>query len=308
MSEGYIKLHRKMLEWEWYDDANTKVVFLHLLFTANWCEREWRGIAIKPGQLITGRKRLAEELGLSERAVRTALEKLSKTGEISLATTNRWTLVTIEKWSQYQLGDDGSDQQATNKMKRKRPTSDQQTANKRTTETVEISTTTGGRLTERDQQTANKPPTNDQQTATTKEDKNIYKDSISTNVDISQKANDFAIAWNSICLDLPKVKTMTDARRKKIHARMEDFSEADIIEAMTKIQESDFLSGREGGWKANFDWLFLNSTNMAKVLEGNYENKMPRRTRTETEFDAARRRIQEQYERVTSLGTRTASL
>lgn len=266
MEEGYIKLHRKMLEWEWYDDTNTKVVFLHLLFTANWREKRWRGVVIKPGQLVTGRKRLAEELKMTEREIRTSLSKLEKTGEIALQTTNKWTLVTIENWAKYQLCDVISDQQ-----------------------------------------NANERPTSGQQTTTTKESKNI-KDSISTNVDISQKVayEDFVTAWNSICVSLPKVKMMTDARRKKINARLEDFSEEDLLEAMRLVQDSGFLSGRNGGWKATFDWLFQNSTNVAKVLEGNYKDK-PRMTRTESEFEAARRRIQEQYERVTSTGARTAS-
>lgn len=267
MSEGYIKLHRKMREWEWYDNSNTKAVFLHFLFTANWCERRWHGIVIKPGQLVTSRKKLAEELNLTDREVRTALKNLQNTGEITLHTTNKWTLVTVEKWAKYQLCDD-----------------------------------------EGDQQTTSNRPTNDQQTTTTKERKNIrIQEDNSSKAPEDLYPSNFMTAWNSICIDLPKVKTMTDARRKKIHARLEDFSEADIIEAMLKIQESDFLSGREGGWKANFDWLFLNSTNMAKVLEGNYVNKPPRKTKTENDFEAARRRIQEQYERVTQFGERTAS-
>ena len=51
--EGWIKLHRKILDWEWYDDINTKVLFLHLLLTANHEEQKWRGKIIERGQLIT---------------------------------------------------------------------------------------------------------------------------------------------------------------------------------------------------------------------------------------------------------------
>jgi len=36
-----------MLDWEWYDDINTKVLFIHLLIKANWKEKKWRGIKIK---------------------------------------------------------------------------------------------------------------------------------------------------------------------------------------------------------------------------------------------------------------------
>jgi len=58
---GFIKLHRKIIEWEWYDDINTKCLFLHLLLTCNFEDKKWRGIDIKRGQIVTGRNRLAEE-------------------------------------------------------------------------------------------------------------------------------------------------------------------------------------------------------------------------------------------------------
>jgi len=53
MSSGWIKLHRKLLDWEWYDDVNTTRVFLHLLMVANHKDNNWRGITIKRGQKLT---------------------------------------------------------------------------------------------------------------------------------------------------------------------------------------------------------------------------------------------------------------
>ena len=41
--EGWIKLHRQILDWEWYDDINVKVLFLHLLLTANYEDKKWQG-------------------------------------------------------------------------------------------------------------------------------------------------------------------------------------------------------------------------------------------------------------------------
>lgn len=78
-TEGFINLHRKILDWEWYDDNNVKIVFIHLLLTTNWTKAKWHGIEILPGQRITSREILATETGLSVRQVRTALEKLKKT-------------------------------------------------------------------------------------------------------------------------------------------------------------------------------------------------------------------------------------
>lgn len=79
-------------------------------------------------------------------------------------------------------------------------------------------------------------------------------------------------AFNKICTSLPSVKKVSEARRKAIKARLNDFSYGDFITAFEKVQASDFLSGRSGKWQATFDWLTKES-NLIKVLEGNYDNK-----------------------------------
>jgi len=121
--EGWIKLHRKLMEWEWYKYSNMVHLFIHLLFKANRVGKKWKGIEIKRGQLITGRKKLSDETGLSEREIRTCLHRLNKTGETTSRTTNRFTIITINEYDNYQFLENYSDQLNANK----RPTNDQQT-------------------------------------------------------------------------------------------------------------------------------------------------------------------------------------
>lgn len=99
---GWIKLHRKITEWEWYGDANTFRVFIHLLLTANYEDKRWRNIEVKRGQIITGRMELAQILGLSERQIRTALDKLKMSGVIAIKTTNQYSLITVENYNCFQ--------------------------------------------------------------------------------------------------------------------------------------------------------------------------------------------------------------
>lgn len=77
--EGWIKIHRKLLDWEWYQDINTKTVFLHILLKSNFEEKKWQGMLIKRGQLITSISNLAKDLKLTEQNVRTSLKKLENT-------------------------------------------------------------------------------------------------------------------------------------------------------------------------------------------------------------------------------------
>lgn len=129
-NKSFIKLHRRMLKWEWYDDINTKVLFIHLLLIANWEDKKWKGIVIKRGQVVVGRKKLSEETGLTEQQIRTSLNKLISTNEITSKTTNKYTLLTIEKYDTYQQKEEKNitqnNQQLNQQLTNNQPTSNQQ--------------------------------------------------------------------------------------------------------------------------------------------------------------------------------------
>lgn len=123
---GFVKLHRSMLGWEWYDDPNTFRVFVHILLRANYEDKRWHGIEIKRGQLLTSRAKLAKETSLSTQSVRTALLHLKSTGEITIESTKRATLITVANYDLYQSVPSRPTNRATNKSTNSQPTANQE--------------------------------------------------------------------------------------------------------------------------------------------------------------------------------------
>lgn len=121
MNDGYIKLYRKFTTWEWYDDINTSRLFLHLLLTANWKDVVWHGITIKRGSKLTSRSKLAKETGLTEDQVKTSLNKLISTNEITKESTNKYTIINVVKYGDYQVSSNGDTQQNTQQDNQQMP-------------------------------------------------------------------------------------------------------------------------------------------------------------------------------------------
>jgi len=86
--------------------------------------------------------------------------------------------------------------------------------------------------------------------------------------------------YHSICKSFPVVRSLSDARKKAIRARLKTYSIDDFRAVFENAESSSFLKGEDGGWKASFDWL-IKEANMLKVLEGNYVDKPKRYGRKE---------------------------
>ncbi|WP_407382815.1 hypothetical protein [Ruminococcus sp.] len=100
--EGFIKLYRKIRSWGWYSSPSVKVVFLHFLISANYETSEYRGVTIERGQAVFYLNSLSLELGLSVKQIRTAIDKLKKTGEITVWTNHQLSVATICNFDKYQ--------------------------------------------------------------------------------------------------------------------------------------------------------------------------------------------------------------
>ena len=225
-----------MTDWEWYQDTNTKAVFLHLLLNANLEETRFMNHVIPKGGLVIGRKRLATDLGISERSVRTALKHLKMTNEVTIETTNRFSIVTIVNWEKYQANP-------------KRVTS--KTAS----------------------QVTNNRPTSDQQVTTEKEYKN--KELKNIKEEIHKEENPISISdyekvqeiFNKTCIFFKPCSVITKTRSDKIKKLLNQFSFEEIKEVFEKANSSGFLQGKnEYGWVASFDWL-IEIDNFVKVKE-----------------------------------------
>ena len=123
---GWIAIHRKFIDWEWYSNSEMVHLLTHLIIRANHSDGSWQGAKIKRGQLITGRKVLSVETGISEQKIKTCLKRLKKSGEIELKSTSKYSIITICKYDTYQLKNHESNQQANQQLTSNQPATNQQ--------------------------------------------------------------------------------------------------------------------------------------------------------------------------------------
>jgi len=116
MNDGYIKLHRKMLDWAWFKDGPVLALFIYCLLKATWQPREavvaGHKVELQPGQFVFGRRVAAKETGLTEKQVRIALLKLLNDKCLNRAehTAHQFSIITICNWEIYQSLDDDKGQ------------------------------------------------------------------------------------------------------------------------------------------------------------------------------------------------------
>lgn len=232
---GYIKIHRKLLEWGWYSIPCVKDVFIHLLITANYATSEYRGITIERGQAVFGLDSLSQSLGYSIKQIRTAIGKLKKTGEITVWTNRQFSVATINNYDEYQDMDETAERTNERQTKGKRRANEWQT--------------------EGTQRAVSKEE---------KEEKEIKKSKYTYIMD------DF----NRICLSLPKVKSINATRKGRIEraAATLHWHNTNFKELFMRVEASDFLTGKVKDWRADFDWV-LKPEHLTKILEGTYDNR-----------------------------------
>lgn len=99
---SWFKVYRKMEEWEWFTDSKTLHVFLFLLLRANIRSKKFNGRTIQRGQVVTSYNKIAEATGMSVSTAKRAINNLISTGEITMRSTNKYSIITIVKFDSYQ--------------------------------------------------------------------------------------------------------------------------------------------------------------------------------------------------------------
>lgn len=129
--EGFLPLSRALLGWDWHSEPKTAWLYVVMLMQANWEDTLWRGETLRRGQLLTGRKKLADASGLTEREVRTALEHLKKSGDVEVTSKNKFSIITLLRYDEHCPPDQRIVQQPTSKTSDERPADDQQPTSSR---------------------------------------------------------------------------------------------------------------------------------------------------------------------------------
>lgn len=235
---GWIKLYRQTLDNPIVmKDADHLAVWIYLILNATHDEYpalfKGKKITLKPGQLITGRKAISNVLGISESKIFRIINCFKSEHQIEQQTSNKNSLISIVNWDLYQ----SSEQQIESQMNSNRTASEQQ-----------VNTNKNERM---------------------KECKNVR------NKKESKEKNDYQLIadlYNETCVSFPKLRTLSESRKKAIKARLHTYTIDDFKLLFQKAEASDFLKGRnDRNWSATFDWLIKDSS-MAKVLEGNFDN------------------------------------
>lgn len=104
--EGWIKLHRSIIDSAVFSDADVLKVWIWLLCNVAYDDHDvvylGKVIPIKKGQIITGRQKLSQQIGMSEGKIYRATNILKSLGNISVKSNNRYSIITVENWLKYQ--------------------------------------------------------------------------------------------------------------------------------------------------------------------------------------------------------------
>lgn len=262
-------MHRKMREWQHYQNPSVRMVFEDLLFAANSKKRYFHGIEVERGETMISVSSLEYNTGLSRKTVIRALRILEESGEIKREKLPHGIKTIITNYSDYQGGRSGVKDSGGN--------SGEDSGN------ITLSDTPQG--------TPQTPPEQEGENGIKEDDKKkspLSDESVSGDqspdpdkssqdkVDYVGIMNFFNRTMDEAGSSIRRCVSCEGKRKDYVRARVKQHGIDAVYEMITKASLSDFLNGRtERPFLADFEWLFR-PTNFQKVLEGNYDNRPPK--------------------------------
>lgn len=123
MNDGYVKLWRKSLDsellknhklWAFWSWCLMKASYRHVKITVG-CQE----VVLEPGQFVFGRNAASKELNMTEQNIRTIVRFLEKSENLTIKSTNKFSIISIVNWDRYQSNENvnqPSNQQTTNQQ------------------------------------------------------------------------------------------------------------------------------------------------------------------------------------------------
>jgi DNA replication protein DnaD len=265
---GWISVYRQITSgWLWKDKPfSMGQAWIDLILLANHKDGKTplngQLITIKRGQHMTSEYKLAERWGWDRKKVRSFLGLLEQDEMIIKTIIPKvCTIIEISNYNKYQ----------------NRPTEGTTPSVDNTGDSEESGTTNStteglpkdyGRTTQGLHRDLNNNDNNDNNVNNEKKKKN---NNLSAEPTIYEQIKEI---FNNTCVTLPKIKDITNNRKKALKTRIDEKKDIEYFkEVFTKVNQSDFLSGRDDKWKGCcFDWI-IKPANLQKIVEGNYDNK-----------------------------------
>ena len=121
---SYIKLHRKLLYSECFKKPEHLKLWIYCLLRANYADSDifhgGKMVKVLRGSFITGRHKMSEDTGISERKIRTFLDSKKATKDLTIESTKQYSVVTVCNYRDYQdqeiVSDQRSDHQNSHKQ------------------------------------------------------------------------------------------------------------------------------------------------------------------------------------------------
>lgn len=242
-----VKFYRNIIEWQWFNVPEMVQLIMYYVCKADHEPYDVDGVLVGRGQVLITRKDVCSSLNMSEQTFKTCMKRLIADRKI-MTTTDMFksTLVTVLNFSRY-----------VDCVEESEPTSEPKAA---------------------------KSDIDQSQQPMLNLSSSLFGDELPAETPTSNKAKkkqevdcDFIVnLYHDRCPSFPKVLKLSDKRKVKVRIRFEEmnFNYETLQEVFDRCEASHFMRGDNNrGWRADFDWIFANSQNWVKVLEGKYDNR-----------------------------------